>query len=293
MRYSKNKVIFIFISSLLISNIFAWEIVWDLSQSRDLMVDFLNIGQGDSIFIETPGNQQILIDGGPDSKILEKLGKEMPFYDRTIDLIILTHPEKDHLVGLLEVLRRYKVKNILWTGVVRNTVEWQEWISLIKKEKAEIRIAKIGNRIILKKENPKIFIDILNPADGLNGKELKDSNDSSIVVDLTVGKNSFLFTGDIGFAVEKQLAKENINADVLKIAHHGSKYSSSEDFLKAVLPKLAIIEVGENNYGHPTNEVLARLNNFGIETLRTDKDGDIKIFSDGNNLKIIKFYAGH
>lgn len=288
MKYSKNKVVLIFISSLFLLNIFTWEIVWDLSQSRNLTVDFLNVGQGDSIFIETPGNQQILIDGGPDSKILEKLGKEMSFCDRTIDLIILTHPEKDHLAGLLEVLKRYKVKNILWTGVVRDTVEWQEWISLIKKEKAEIRIAKIGDRIILKKESPKIFIDILNPADNLDGEELKDSNDSSIVADLMVGKNSFLFTGDISSAVEKQLAEENIKADVLKIAHHGSKYSSSEDFLKAVLPKFAIIEVGENDYGHPNNEVLARLNNFGIETLRTDQDGDIKIFSDGNNLKIIK-----
>ncbi|MBU2539949.1 MBL fold metallo-hydrolase [Patescibacteria group bacterium] len=288
MKYSKNKVVFIFVSSLFLLNIFAWQIVWDLSQSRDLMVDFLNIGQGDSIFIETPWNQQILIDGGPDSKILEKLGKEMPFYDKTIDLIILTHPEKDHLAGLLEVLKRYKVKNILWTGVVRDTVEWQEWVNLIKKEKAEIKIAKIGARIIFKKENPQIFIDILNPVDSLNGKELKDSNDSSIVAYLTIGKNSFLFTGDIGFAVEKQLAKEDINADVLKIAHHGSKYSSSEDFLKAVLPKFAIIEVGENNYGHPTNEVLARLSNFGIETLRTDKDGDIKVFSDGESVSIKK-----
>lgn len=288
MRYSKNKIVFIFIGFLIVLNVFTWKIVWDLSQNRDFIADFLNVGQGDSIFIETPDSQQILIDGGPDSKILEKLGKEMRFYDRTIDLIILTHPEKDHLAGLLEVLKRYKVKNILWTGVVRDTAEWQEWINLIKKEKAEIKIAKTGARIILKKESPEIFIDILNPIDDWSGKELKDSNDSSIVANLTVGENSFLFTGDIGFAIEKQLEKENIYADVLKIAHHGSKYSSSEDFLRNVLPKFAVIEVGENNYGHPTDEVLARLNNFGIETLRTDQDGDIKIISDGNNLKVIK-----
>lgn len=287
MKYLRNKIVFIFAGLLFVINVLTWQIVWDLSQNRDLMVGFLDVGQGDSIFIETPENQQILIDGGPNSKILEKLGREMPFYDRTIELVILTHPEKDHLFGLLEVLKRYNIKNILWTGVVRDTVEWQEWENLIKKEKANIRIAKAGDRIILRKKSPFIYIDILNPGENMDGKSLKDSNDSSIVAYLVVGLKSFLFTGDIDSVIEKQLTAENFNANVLKVAHHGSKYSSSEDFLKAVLPDVAVIEVGKNSYGHLTGEVLARLNKFGIETLRTDQNGDVKIFSDGENIKII------
>ncbi len=288
MKINKNRILPAFIVLLLFLNIFAWLAVWNLSQSQYLEVDFLNIGQGDAIFIETPARQQILIDGGPDSSVLTKLSREMPFFDRTIDLVILTHPEKDHIAGLFEVLKRYKIKTILWTGVVRDTNEWQEWVNLVRKEKADIKIAQKGERIIFNKENPEIFIDILNPEENLEGKESKNtSNDTSIVALLKVGENSFLFTGDIGEPTEKKLAEKNIGADILKIAHHGSKYSSSEEFLKKVLPVAAVISVGENNYGHPTEEVLARLNNFGIKLLRTDEDGDIKIISDGNNFKII------
>lgn len=288
MKINKNRILPAFIVLLLFLNIFAWLAVCDLSQNQYLEVDFLNIGQGDAIFIETPARQQILIDGGPDSSVLTKLSREMPFFDRTIDLVILTHPEKDHIAGLFEVLKRYKIKTILWTGVVRDTNEWQEWVNLIKKEKADIKIAQKGERIILKKENPEIFIDILSPEENLEGKESKNtSNDTSIVASLKVGENSFLFTGDIGEPTEKKLAEESINADILKIAHHGSKYSSSEEFLNKVAPTVAVISVGENNYGHPTKDVLAKLNNFGIKLLRTDEDGDIKIISDGNNFKII------
>lgn len=284
----KNRIQFAFVFLLFFLNIFAWLAVCDLSQGHYLEINFFNVGQGDAIFIETPARQQILIDGGPDPSILTKLSREMPFFDRTIDLVILTHPEKDHIAGLFEVLKRYKIKTILWTGVVRDTDEWQEWVNLIRKEKADIKIAQKGERILLKKENPEIFIDILNPQENLKDKESKNtSNDTSIVASLKVGGNSILFTGDIGKPTEKKLAEENINADILKIAHHGSKYSSSDEFLEKVSPTAAVISVGKNNYGHPTEEVLAKLNNFGIKLLRTDYDGDIKFISDGKNLKLM------
>ncbi len=281
MENIKNKIIVGLIGLLVLLNIISWDEVSRLSSGNDLMVDFLNVGQGDSIFITTPGNQQILIDGGPDSTVLEKLSKEMPVYDKTIELIVLTHPEKDHLAGLLDVLRRYRVKNILWTGIVKNTAEWQEWDRLIKEEGANIKIAEAGDRVVLQKDNPTIFFDILNPGEDLSGREFEDSNDTATVLCLTVGEKKFLFTGDIGFGVENQLIKENIVADVLKVAHHGSKYSTSEEFLKQLSPNVAVISVGQNTYGHPTDELLARLNNFGIDIKRTDRDGDIKIFSNG------------
>ncbi|KKQ67999.1 MAG: hypothetical protein A3F95_01300 [Candidatus Nealsonbacteria bacterium RIFCSPLOWO2_12_FULL_39_31] len=274
---------------LVFLNIFVWLGVYYESGQKLLRVDFFAVGQGDSMFIETPKGRQVLIDGGPDATVLEKLAKEMLFYDRTIDLVILTHPEKDHVFGLLEVLKKYEIKNILWTGAVRDTVEWQEWSRLIKEAGAKIKIARAGERVVLQKK-PLIYLDILFPFESLEEKEFKDSNDTSIVARLVFGENSFLFTGDATIKTEKDLIAENVflDSDVLKVAHHGSKTSSSENFLKTVSPEIAIIEVGENSYGHPTSEVLATLKQFGIHILRTDQDGDIKIVSDGEEVKINK-----
>ncbi len=324
----KNKIrnfLFLILSFLLSFNILVWIIVFDFQKSEP-EVTFFDVSQGDAIFIEIPpsfrgGRQQILIDGGPSSVILEKLAKEMPFYDRTIDLVILTHPERDHLSGLNEVLKRYKIKNILWTGVVRDTAEYKEWKKIIDKEKAQIFIAQAGQKITCKSctrtkfnveqeaqmpmftlynperiytEHPcEFFIDILYPFQNLEGQEFKNSNDTSIVAKLVFSENSFLFTGDISSKIEQELISEylcsdsckfaNLKSTVLKIAHHGSKYSSSEDFLKNVSPQLAVIQVGKNSYNLPAEEVLARLENFGIRVLRTDKNGDIKIINKWKN----------
>jgi len=285
----KNKRLLYFILiGLFCLNLIFWVVVYDLSQPRPLKVTFFDIGQGDAIFIETPQGHQILIDGGPDLTILEKLAEEMPFYDRTIDLIILTHPEHDHYFGLFEVLKRYEIKNILWTGVVRETAEWQEWTRLLGEEGAEIRIAEAGQRIILQGSDPCIFIDVLHPFENLEGQEFKNSNDTSIVASLVFDGISFLFTGDITKKVEKELVEKNANleSEVLKVCHHGSKTSSSLEFLEVVLPELAVITVGENSYGHPHPEVLANLQEFGIQILRADINGDIKIVSDGNNFEL-------
>lgn len=279
-----TKIYLSAIAILLLLNIFAFYIAWDLSASRDLLVDFLNVGQGDSTFIQTRNHQQVLIDGGPSSAVLDKLSKQMPFYDKTIELVILSHPEKDHLAGLLEVLKRYKVKNILWNGIVRDTAEWQEWEKLIAVEGAKIEIAKAGERIVL---GAATFMDILSPGKSVEGQKVEDSNDTSIVALLKDGEESFLFTGDIDNKIESILAEKSIQATVLKVAHHGSKTSSSEVFLKELSPQLAVISVGKNTYGHPTPEVLAKLENFGIQIKRTDLNGDVKIYSTGKSIKTI------
>ena len=287
MFLKNKKIVWIVLGVLFCLNLIAWVVVFDLSRPQDLKVVFFDVGQGDSIFIETPQGHQILIDGGPSSAILEKLAKEMPFYDRTIDLIILTHPEHDHYFGLFEVLKRYEVENILWTGVIRDTAEYQEWINLIEKEGANLLIAEAGQKIILQKD-PLIFMEILHPFENLAGQEIKNSNDTSIVTHLFFEDISFLFTGDIIKKVEAKLVEQGVDLDseVLKVAHHGSKTSSSLEFLEAVSPEIAVIQVGkDNSYGHPHPEVLANLEQFGIYILRTDKDGDIKIVSDGSNFK--------
>ncbi|MBU4298992.1 MBL fold metallo-hydrolase [Patescibacteria group bacterium] len=271
-------------------NVLAWLAVFDLENNSFLEVNFFDVGQGDAIFIETARGHQILIDGGPSSAILEKLAKEIPFWDRTIDLIILTHPERDHLSGLIEVLKRYKVENILWTGIVRDTPEYKEWESLLKKERAEIFIAKINQRINCSTPEVKhCQIDILHPFENLEGQEFKESNNTSIIAKLVFGENSFLFTGDAHKSLEKKLVEREaaIESDVLKISHHGSKGSTAEEFVKEVSPQIAVISAGkDNSYGHPRQEVLDILTKYGIKVLRTDNDGDIKIISDGENIKI-------
>lgn len=282
-----------FISVLLVFlNIFAWLVVWEFQKPALLEVIFFDVGQGDAIFIQTPKRNQILIDGGPDTKILEKLAKEIPLWDRSIDLVILTHPEKDHLSGLIEVLNRYQVKNILWTGVKRDTSEFKEWEKLIKKEKARVFTAKAGQEISdcrPPRENFCIKLSILYPFEDLGGQQLKDSNNTSVVAKLSFGENKFLFTGDIYKKAEKELIAKGmeITANVLKVGHHGSKTSSGEEFIVEVSPKISVVSLGKNNsYNHPHPETLEVLSNYGIKVLRTDQLGDIKIISDGKNYRL-------
>lgn len=282
----KNKnFTFYILAGLVCFNILAWLAVWELSQARFLEVNFFDVGQGDAIFIQTPQRHQILIDGGPNNAILEKLSQEMPFWDRTIDLIILTHPEYDHIAGLIEVLKRYKIGYILWTGVLRETKEYQIWKDLIQKEGAEIIIGQSGQTIKVGEAQLNIFY----PFESLEGQKLKNINNTSIVNNLVFRENSFLFTGDAFKSVERKLVNNGVflESDVLKVGHHGSKTSSSEEFIEAINPKIAIIQCGKNNrYGHPCLETLAILEKYDIKVLRTDRDGDVKIISNGKTLRI-------
>ena len=286
---NKNKIILLFVGVLLGLNIFAWQDVFALAGPQKLKVDFLSVGQGDSFFIETPNRNKILIDGGPDATVLQKLGENMPFWDREIDLVVLTHPDSDHLTGLVDVLEKYKVDNILWTGISRDGSTFQKWQKLVaqqQKNRAKIIIAKAGEEI----KSGNAELDILNPLASLQGQYFKDDNDTGVVSRLVYGKNSFLFAADITSKEEQKLvdAKDILASDVLKTAHHGSKYSTSNIFLAAVAPKIAVISCGKNNsYGFPTLDVLQRLANFGVKTLRTDQNGDITVISDGNNIKIL------
>jgi len=268
-----NKKVWGIILCLFFLNILSFSIVYYFS-SNYLEVVFFDVGQGDAIFIETPLKQQILIDGGSNrEKIIENLSKEMPFWDKTIDLIVLTHTDKDHITGLLQVLKEYEIENIVWTGVGEN----KEWEELIEKEEARILNLRKGSKILFSS----IVFEVLYPDKGDN---FPSSNDSSIVLKMDYDKSSFLFTGDITSEKESIIG---VDIDVLKIAHHGSKYSTSLDFLENTSPELVIIQVGNNSYGHPSEDVLTRLDNFGIKTLRTDINGTIKVVSDGKKLKII------
>ncbi len=275
----------IFLSFLFCANIFAWSVVYDLNQVQPLQVNFFDIGQGDSIFIQTPHGYQVLIDGGPTNIILEKLGSVMNFWDKSIDAIVLTHPDHDHIAGLIEVLKKYKVDFVLWNGLLKETGESKEWERLLEKESIESKIIFSEYQI----STPMVTFDVLYPFESLEGIKMKNINNSSVVLRLIFKDTSFLLTGDIENSAEREIIEKNNlkNSDVLKIAHHGSKTSSLEEFIGIINPIIAVISVGENNYyDHPHPAILELLNKYDINVLRTDLIGDIKIISDGKNIKI-------
>jgi len=279
-----KKLAYIILGILFLVTILVWLAVFFI-ENRRLEIIFYNIGQGDAILIDTKNNQQILIDGGPDISIVNKLGQILPFYDRKIELIVLTHPDKDHLTGLIEVIKRYQVEKILTDGIECSTEVCRAWQKEIKKKKIPIKIARAGQMIFIDKN---IVLGILNPFENLSGKKIKNKNDASVVVKLIAEGKTFLFTGDITSKREKKLVENNFNlqSDFLKIAHHGSKYSTSELFLEEVLPETAIISVGKNKWRLPSKEILERLDERKIKVYRTDIDGDIKIIFGENNFKI-------
>jgi len=235
-------------------------------------VIFFNVGQGDSALINLPGNNEILIDGGPDKTVLYKLNKYLPVYNRDIELMILTHPHADHITGLIEVLKRYNIKKIMRTGVEDNSEIYKEFINISNKKNIKIIKPEDFDKIKLDDKN---ILKIIYPRENLENKNFSDLNDSSIVFKLDTPEKDFLFTGDITVAVEKEILN-NINnnllrADILKVAHQGSITSSSEEFIKAVSPAFAVIPVGENNFGHPSLRVIHRLERLGAQILRTDQ----------------------
>jgi competence protein ComEC len=263
--------------TLLAATVFVWYAVF--AESREgLTVYFFDVGQGDSVFIETENGNQIVIDGGPGDAVLARLGEVMPFYDRTIDLLVLTHPDADHLNGLVEVLGRYTVKHILTTGVLHETAQFFEWEKRIDRYAIPVTRAAAGQTFFA---GNAVSFEVLSPFKNIAGTDPADVNDTSVVLRMDYGDTSFLFPGDIEARTERLLAilaKDGIDADFLKAPHHGSKTSSSEEFLDAVTPAAAIVSVGRSNrYGHPHADVLTRYEDHGVSVYRTDVKGTVVV----------------
>lgn len=277
-RYA--KIIFLGVLAAVVAVI--WYAVWYAEAHQNLVVSFFDVGQGDAIFIESPGGNQILIDGGPSSAVLAKLGRVMPFWDRSIDLVILTHAHADHVTGLVEVLKRYRVGMVLESGEEYSTPEYHEWRRLIQEKNIPAVIALRGQAVRI---NKGVELDVLSPFENNSGVSLKNPHDANVSTKLIYGSTSVLLMGDAEKPIEYRLLLDTpqlLKSDILKVGHHGSKTSTTEEFLEAVAPKFAVISVGrKNRYGHPYQEVLDRLNAFGSRILRTDEDGDIAIVSDG------------
>jgi len=267
----KNKYYYFAIAVLLILFVyFGYQIY---IEAKPLQVIFLDVGQGDSILIQK-GTKQILIDGGPSGKTeLAALGKYLPYFDREIEMVVATHPDRDHIAGLVDVARNYKIGKVLTTGAEKDTAVFKEWKDIREYGRIETLEAMRGDEIQFGGAKMKIVFPEESVAAAAG-----DANNKSVVVRLDYGENSFLFTGDIESPAEREILAggENINVDFLKIAHHGSKYSSSDEFLNATSPMDAIISVGANNsYGHPTDAVLDALKRKNINIFRTDEDGDV------------------
>ena len=244
-----------------------------------LEVYFLDVGQGDAIFIETPSKKQILIDGGRNRKVLSELGKIMPFGDRSIDVVIATHPDADHIGGLPEVASRYNIGIFLEPGV-----ESQGELNQILHSRVAPKLARRGQVINF---GDGARLRILFPDRDVSKWE---TNDASIVAKLEYGGSSFLFTGDSPISSENillSLDAEILNSDVLKAGHHGSRTSTSLTFAEVVSPEYAIISAGKNNsYGHPHKEVMNILEKVGARIISTAEEGTIRFETDGVELEL-------
>ncbi|MFH0792234.1 MAG: MBL fold metallo-hydrolase [bacterium] len=282
---TKNNHHLAIIELLVIVNILGWIAVYDLSRPSALKVEFFDIGQGDAILIITPLRHKILIDGGPDNAILEKLNTAMPFWDRRLDAIILTHPDHDHMGGLIEVIKNYNVGNVIMPETNKSNEEIKEWQSALKTEQANVRYGVSGNKLI----SGNVYLNIIHPkVKTITNSKKTSVNEDAIVARLSFDKISYLFTSDINGGTEKEIIKAgyNLKSSILKIPHHGSASSTTDAFLKSVSPSVAIISVGENNYGHPSEAVFKRMANYDIKILRTDISGDITTISNGEKIKI-------
>lgn len=248
-----------------------------------LKVSFLDVGQGDAALIESPNGNQLLIDGGSDKSILNALGRVMPFYDKTIDMILTTHPDQDHIGGIPEVLKNYIVSEYISNGATSSTGASKELSSEIAKNNVKTDIAREGDIIDL---GGGVYLKILYPIGNPKGT---DTNKYSIVAKLYYGDSTFLFTGDAPTDIEQYLTRTGgteLKSDVLKVAHHGSRNSLSPEFLSAVLPEYSVISAGGNNsFGHPHKEIIDFLDSIKSKILITFNLGDIVFVSDGQTLK--------
>lgn len=244
-----------------------------------LTISFLDIGQGDSIFIQAPSGRQVLIDGGPDASVLRRLGQVMPWYDRSIDVLVATHPDADHLSGLIDVLGRYDVGIIMQSSVRGTTSLWQTFRTSVKDENTRVIEAVRGQILDL---GGGARLEILFPDRNV---ERVETNVGCVVTRLVYGTTAFMLPCDTTSEIERylvQLDGGNLKSDVLKAGHHGSKSSSSALFIGYVNPEYGIYSRGcDNKYGHPSPETVARFAQFDIPTLDTCKEGTITFVSDG------------
>lgn len=270
----KTSLVLISISLTLLTGFFATLSFWQQEQLKSTSIVFLNVGQGDAILIQQ-GRTQILIDSGKDGRqLLAELGRYVPFWDRHIEIIIPTHPDADHIGGFAQIADAYSVGRVLWTGLESDTDVFRKFQQTFQGMVPGERFQKMasGSKFTLPQGGT---IEVLYPHQTFTGMAKdEDTNATSIVLRFQYGETSFLLTGDL--PNEELVLPDVVPVTVLKAAHHGSRYSTSDTFLSLTKPQEVVISVGKNSYGHPTKEVLTRIQNMGAKILRTDQEGSIE-----------------
>jgi competence protein ComEC len=269
---------------LAIATIAIWIPILAAESNKNLTVSFLDVGQGDAIFIQTPSGRQILVDGGPGNTVLRELDKVMPFFDRSIDIVVATHQDADHIGGLIEVFKRYDIEIVVRPDIVQGTQVTESLFATPGYQEAQEMLARRGQTIDF---GDGAYLTVLFPDRDVSGLE---SNAASVVVQVGLGEYSFMLTGDSPKAIEEYLVRldgEQLKSDVLKAGHHGSRTSSSELFVGFVNPTYGILSRGcENSYGHPHQEVLTILTQFEVEILDTCENGRVTFETDGSSLYV-------
>ncbi|MCC6643798.1 MBL fold metallo-hydrolase [Candidatus Peregrinibacteria bacterium] len=274
---------------LIIGIALSWFLAWAIAGLPDghLRVWFLDVGQGDAILMRLPAGEWVMVDGGPDAKVLDWMGRIMPFYERQIELVVMSHPHADHINGLVEVMQRFEVKNMLLSGVKYNYAGYQKILEDAASQKTRLwygqkedwRIGKVG-------------FDLLYPQRSLQGEEMENVNNSSIVFRLIYAGKRIFFSGDLEEKKERDLTQsgQRLKSEILKAGHHGSKTSSTEELLEAVKPYYAVISCGvDNKFKHPFPGTLERLNDHGVTVFRTDIDGTVEVEIDGEDVLMKSF----
>ncbi len=285
-RTKKIKILLILLATF--SSIFYFTLsYYQETKKQELNVSFINCLQADAIFFRTPYGQQIIIDFGSEQG-LKDLSQRIPWWNKTIDLIIITHPHDDHIAGIKSIIERYEVKNIMYTGVMAESPIYLDLLKTIKEKNIPLSIPQPQQKISF---GESCDLDIIYPIKSLTNKEVPNLNNSSIVSRLDCAETSFLFTGDAEVEEENEILQTNTNlrSDVLKVGHHGSITSSQLDFLNRVQGKIAIIMVGQNNsFGHPSLRTIEKLKRLNYQVFRTDIDGTIDIIKNKSGLTIKK-----
>lgn len=264
-----------------------------LAVSASAHLWFFDVGQGDAALIRDREGKDFLIDGGPDASVLEGLSDAMPFWDRTIDVVLVTHLDSDHYVGLFGVLQKYKVEEIWWSGAAPTTDTARRFVAAVEARGIAQRFVQAGEGFAFADETS---FRVLWPREDMKGRIVPPTssnakgggtNDAGIVGVFSCGLERALFTADVSAHVEAKLLDDPsvLRAEVLKVPHHGSAHSSSEAFLDAVHARDAVISDGAGNrYGHPTPRVLSALLERGVHVHRTDREGTIRYACAGGRI---------
>ncbi len=276
--------VFLTLTSLLLFGVMLTLLVLQTTQ-KGLRVTFFDVGQGDAIFVETPSGHDMLIDGGASNLVVSRLASRLSYFDKHLDVVVATHPDSDHITGLIPVFDRYDVEHVVVSPVKGHTDVSEELMTRVENEHADVHVGHARDVIDF---GDGVVAHIRYPGDNFHGNE-KDTNNASVSVVLTYGNESVLLTGDLPSQYEGKLIDDDLpsHVTIYKAGHHGSKYSSGDQLLSYIKPEYSVISAGKDNrYGHPNPEAVGRLKTYSNEILSTIEKGSITFLLDGSTVKL-------